>query len=482
MSADYYGTLRFRGTPDEYDVLCKLLKCFSEERQQQYKKERNCWYFYLDDLPQYSEDEISISLSGPWGIMRGMLEDCGFFEEIAEVVPNSWFQGIIRGFDPGGSQAMKAELKKGLLYIAGGYYDYRISSKDDDWETIYNPITKEYRRYTKINLNDSIQIFIKITDLDNKEHELILTSHCIAPSINLACFPKDLLAAKDKNKIIQLLTESFSNGDDSQKQEITALGNMIQGEIISKLELTKTFSLETPVFFGWLRSKYVCPELKPLAKKVISCAPKNKQKNLEAFGEYVKKLEIYFPGCDEHESWPHFCGFGHSIPAGKNMWSWNEETKATFDWRGVAGSLTELAAYICSKEYPKEYSVEHVVVDYAQGVIKQTAVYMPDGPNHKPTTEDDIFEEENTTKSVESGSKCEGLTFVVTGKVEQFKNRDELSQYIETQGGKVSGSVSKNTDFLVNNDFASTSSKNTKAKELGVPIITEQEFIEKFGK
>ena len=82
---------------------------------------------------------------------------------------------------------------------------------------------------------------------------------------------------------------------------------------------------------------------------------------------------------------------------------------------------------------------------------------------------------------VEKGSACDGLTFVVTGDVHHYKNRNELKTYIESQGGKVTGSVSKSTNFLINNDAASHSSKNKKAHELNIPIITEDEFVEKFG-
>ena len=88
-----------------------------------------------------------------------------------------------------------------------------------------------------------------------------------------------------------------------------------------------------------------------------------------------------------------------------------------------------------------------------------------------------IIEEQ---EPVETGNKCQGLTFVVTGDVHHYKNRTELKAYIESQGGKVTGSVSKSTNFLINNDAASQSSKNKKAHELNIPIITEDEFIEKF--
>ena len=80
-----------------------------------------------------------------------------------------------------------------------------------------------------------------------------------------------------------------------------------------------------------------------------------------------------------------------------------------------------------------------------------------------------------------SGEKCKGLTFVVTGDVTRYKNRNELKAYIEGQGGKVTGSVSKSTNYLINNDVASVSTKNQKARQLGIPIISESEFIERFG-
>ena len=74
-------------------------------------------------------------------------------------------------------------------------------------------------------------------------------------------------------------------------------------------------------------------------------------------------------------------------------------------------------------------------------------------------------------------SKISGKTFVVTGDVSHFKNRKELQAKIEELGGKVTGSVSKNTDYLINNDSESGSSKNKKAKELGIPILTEEAFL-----
>ena len=68
----------------------------------------------------------------------------------------------------------------------------------------------------------------------------------------------------------------------------------------------------------------------------------------------------------------------------------------------------------------------------------------------------------------------DGLTFVITGSLEFYENRDALKAEIEKAGGKVSGSVSSKTSYLVNNDINSTSGKNKKARELGIPVIDEK--------
>ena len=82
------------------------------------------------------------------------------------------------------------------------------------------------------------------------------------------------------------------------------------------------------------------------------------------------------------------------------------------------------------------------------------------------------IEEVNTEEQI-----FESKVFVITGSVEHFANRNEVKEVIESKGGKVTGSVTSKTDYLINNDVNSTSSKNKKAKELGIPIITEEEFL-----
>ncbi len=79
------------------------------------------------------------------------------------------------------------------------------------------------------------------------------------------------------------------------------------------------------------------------------------------------------------------------------------------------------------------------------------------------------------------GQKLAGMVFVITGSVHRFANRGEIKEMIERLGGKVTGSVTGKTNYLINNDVDSSSSKNKKAKELGVPILSEEDFLELAG-
>ena len=95
---------------------------------------------------------------------------------------------------------------------------------------------------------------------------------------------------------------------------------------------------------------------------------------------------------------------------------------------------------------------------------------------------EELIAELHFMKKEKATAALSGLTFVITGSVHVYKNRDEFKASVEARGGKVSGSVSGKTNFLVNNDVTSTSGKNKKAKELNIPIISEDDFINRFGK
>ncbi len=96
----------------------------------------------------------------------------------------------------------------------------------------------------------------------------------------------------------------------------------------------------------------------------------------------------------------------------------------------------------------------------------------------KALIEDVLKEIEFESSEQETEQTFENLTFVITGSLSHFKNRDELKAAIEERGGKVTGSVTSKTDYLINNDLLSNSSKNKKAKELGIEIISEDQFVQ----
>ena len=85
-------------------------------------------------------------------------------------------------------------------------------------------------------------------------------------------------------------------------------------------------------------------------------------------------------------------------------------------------------------------------------------------------------------EETEKEKRCQGMTFVVTGSLHLFENRNAMKEYIEKEGGRLSGSVSKKTTALVTNTPDSGTSKNKKARELDIPILTEEEFVETYGR
>ena len=95
--------------------------------------------------------------------------------------------------------------------------------------------------------------------------------------------------------------------------------------------------------------------------------------------------------------------------------------------------------------------------------------------------DNDVIEKEEDNNS-ENADALEGKVFVITGSLSHFNNRNELKDLIESMGGKVTGSVTGNTSYLINNDVTSTSSKNKNASKLGIPIISEEEFLDIAGR
>lgn len=143
----------------------------------------------------------------------------------------------------------------------------------------------------------------------------------------------------------------------------------------------------------------------------------------------------------------------------------------------VAGELT---AYGYDRAMDTLMSIDGVGEEKARNIVEWARNLMSD--NSAYDAFDDLCKELHFAEPApaDNNTSLAGLTFVITGAVHIYKNRDEFKASVEARGGKVAGSVSKNTDYLVNND--NTSGKSQKAKELGIPIISEDEFISRFGK
>lgn len=151
---------------------------------------------------------------------------------------------------------------------------------------------------------------------------------------------------------------------------------------------------------------------------------------------------------------------------------------------GIAGIGLSNAKMLCREFRFDFYKMRHAgeeELTSVSGIGKVLAdawiYYFSQEKNNEMV--DRLLMEVNIKQEAESeGSrKLEGMVFVITGSVEHFENRKALQEAIEAQGGKATGSVTSKTTYLINNDTTSNSSKNKKAKELGVPIISEEEFI-----
>lgn len=146
---------------------------------------------------------------------------------------------------------------------------------------------------------------------------------------------------------------------------------------------------------------------------------------------------------------------------------------------GVANAKLLCKYFDYDLERMRNADEEEVASIEGLGEVIAAAVvsYFADETNQKNL--DDLCLELSIEKPQESSQAqtFAGKTFVITGSVEHFANRNELKAFIEERGGKVTGSVSKKTDYLINNDTTSASSKNKKAGELGIPILSEKAFL-----
>jgi len=196
------------------------------------------------------------------------------------------------------------------------------------------------------------------------------------------------------------------------------------------------------------------------------------------------RLERYREGIESME------GFGEK--SFENLQKAAEKARSTNAARvlyslgisGIGVANAKVISKACGGDMAKIRALtkeELLEIDGIGGVMADSVIsFFADEENCRKL--DDLLAELDIEKETNNAEQIfAGMTFVITGSLQHFENREELKEEIEARGGKAAGSVSKKTDFLINNDVNSASSKNKKAKELGVPIIAEDEFMEKFG-
>lgn len=196
--------------------------------------------------------------------------------------------------------------------------------------------------------------------------------------------------------------------------------------------------------------------------------------------------DIYYLS-DHKEEMYKLDGFGNKS-VDKLLENIEKSRNTTLD-RFIYGLCIPLIGRTASKEIAKffkydyeKFRIDGIVTHYSQidgfGDNMNQSLHDYLRENHvKIFTLADEFIFETKSES-SNNADLSNKTFVITGSLNHYKNRDELINIIEQLGGKVSGSVSSKTNYLINNDVTSTSGKNKKAKDLGIPIISENQFVQ----
>ena len=147
---------------------------------------------------------------------------------------------------------------------------------------------------------------------------------------------------------------------------------------------------------------------------------------------------------------------------------------------GIGAANAAVIASAADNDFERARNLTYdklVAIDGVGDVLARAYIdYFSDKTNNEIV--EDILSQVNFVKEDKGSDELGGKVFVITGSLNSFESRSQLKELIEKNGGKVTGSVSKNTDYLINNDSQSASAKNKKAKELGIPVITEEEFLQ----
>ena len=238
----------------------------------------------------------------------------------------------------------------------------------------------------------------------------------------------------------------------------------------------------------------ICPNPKCLAKQIKSFTlfVSRDAMNIEGLSEmtiekligrgFVKEFADLFRIADFRDEFVEMEGFGEK--SFENLKASVEKARHTTPARllyalgvpGIGSANANLIASYCRNKWSKMMSLtkeELTSIDGIGEVMADNYLAYFSNPEKKKVVDDLVAVLDIDETAEEKEDFFDGMTFVITGSLETYQNRNELKKAIESAGGKVAGSVSKNTSYLINNDVHSTSGKNKKAHELGVKIIDE---------
>ena len=304
-------------------------------------------------------------------------------------------------------------------------------------------------RELKLGVGDEIKVYKANMIIPQISENLTMSDTCEIPKICPVCGSETSLKTDDQKTVL------MCNNPDCTAKKLNSFVHFVSRDAMNIDGLSK-MTIEKFIALGFVKEPADFYDLEKYESEIIS---------IEGFGNRA------------------FNNLQEAIEKSKNV------KIANFIFAlgilNVGLSNAKLIAKYFNYDFDKIRNLKEedlVEIDGIGDVIaKSFTEYFANESNKKKvddllkyiTFEKEVVSEENETLS--------NLTFVITGSLNVYGNRSELKEYIEGKGGKVAGSVSKKTSFLINNDNTSTSSKNKKAQELNVPIITEAQFIERFG-
>ncbi|MCR5587185.1 MAG: NAD-dependent DNA ligase LigA [Lachnospiraceae bacterium] len=304
-------------------------------------------------------------------------------------------------------------------------------------------------RELKLGVGDEIKVYKANMIIPQISENLTMSDNCEIPKVCPVCGSETSLKTDDQKTVL------MCNNPDCTAKKLNSFVHFVSRDAMNIDGLSK-MTIEKFIALGFVKEPADFYDLEKYESEIIS---------IEGFGNRA------------------FNNLQEAIEKSKNV------KIANFIFAlgilNVGLSNAKLIAKYFNYDFDKIRNLKEedlVEIDGIGDVIaKSFTEYFANESNKKKvddllkyiTFEKEVVSEENETLS--------NLIFVITGSLNVYGNRSELKEYIEGKGGKVAGSVSKKTSFLINNDNTSTSSKNKKAQELNVPIITEAEFIERFG-